>query len=68
MLELPYSAHIACDELSSDKVSFLLNCTCGGVLCSCYDKFLGWWYLWWVPLMHSEVVGLCDGKPDVKLC
>ena len=53
MLELPYSAHIACGGLFSDKVSLLPNCTGGGVSCV-------------LVTMSFEVVVPVEGSLDVQ--
>ena len=67
MLGLPYSACITCGGCL--WWSFLIsNCTWGGgCAVSLLWWVLRWWYLWKIPLMHSEVVCLCDGKLDVFL-
>ena len=50
------------------KISLLLNCFImylGGCCVSLLRRVLRWWDLWGVPLIHSGVICLCDGKLDI---
>ena len=54
--------------LFCDQNFLLPNCFIlylGGCHVSLLRQVLRWWYLWVVPLLHSGVICLCDGKLNI---